>query len=218
MSTIQNKCILMLQRVQCGEHYTVASTTDSELYYWGLRFKNSLATTVDNHDDYGSHASIGSNANKDDLKIDSLNVGSQDNKDDLRLESITPRQASQGHSRQNSLNIGSQDNTDDMRLESVTPRQVSQGHSRQNSINNETQDNNESITPRQAAQGHSRQNNRGQGHSRQASTSSITSVNSIKESLVENQLGRNLLSLYCLPDWSNPKLEIDRRGFPVKST
>lgn len=28
-----------LQRVQCGDHFTVACTTDNHLYYWGLRFK-----------------------------------------------------------------------------------------------------------------------------------------------------------------------------------
>ena len=30
----------MFQRVQCGEHYTVAGTVDNDILYWGTRFKH----------------------------------------------------------------------------------------------------------------------------------------------------------------------------------
>ncbi|CAE1157357.1 Serine/threonine-protein kinase nekl-2,Serine/threonine-protein kinase Nek8,Serine/threonine-protein kinase Nek3,Serine/threonine-protein kinase Nek1,Serine/threonine-protein kinase Nek5,Serine/threonine-protein kinase Nek2,Probable serine/threonine-protein kinase nek3,Serine/threonine-protein kinase Nek4 [Acanthosepion pharaonis] len=36
MQALSNEKVL---RVQCGDHFTVACTTDNHLYYWGLRFK-----------------------------------------------------------------------------------------------------------------------------------------------------------------------------------
>ncbi|XP_052219827.1 uncharacterized protein LOC127837054 isoform X2 [Dreissena polymorpha] len=71
-------------RVQCGEHYTVASTNMNEIYYWGLRFK---------------HTTLISPATNDmDSSIYSRN------KDDMRVESVTPRNA--GHGRQPSSTSG----------------------------------------------------------------------------------------------------------------
>ncbi|KAL3886394.1 hypothetical protein ACJMK2_026392 [Sinanodonta woodiana] len=76
----------IVNRVQCGEHYTVASTQNNELYYWGLRFKvPSSYTTVD------------------DSESRSSTNGSLVNKDDLRVESVTPRNSSAGHSRHPSI-------------------------------------------------------------------------------------------------------------------
>lgn len=127
----------LIQRVQCGNHYTVASTEDNELYYWGLRFKTP-SPIIQEDDSYSS------------------TNGSVINTGDLRLESITPRKASDGHSRQNS-----------------TSNTSVKGHSRQNSTS--------SIV----AKDHSRQNSTssineivsekgGKSHSRQLSLGSVT--------------------------------------------
>ncbi|XP_053387860.1 uncharacterized protein LOC123541853 [Mercenaria mercenaria] len=82
VKSMEEKCIV---RVQCGDHYTVASTDQNEIYYWGLRFKDpSTQSTTDEHD---SRSSL---------------TGSH--KDDMRVESVTPRNAS--HSRQMSNTSG----------------------------------------------------------------------------------------------------------------
>ncbi|WAR02234.1 NEK9-like protein [Mya arenaria] len=73
-------------RVQCGEHYTVASTNENEIYYWGLRFKDP-STVSQATDDLGSRSSV-----------------ADGKKDDMRVESVTPRNA--GHSRQLSTTSG----------------------------------------------------------------------------------------------------------------
>ena len=73
---------IFFQRVQSGEHYTVASTHKNELLYWGLRFKEP-----------GPYM--------EDSESKSSTNGSLMNKDDLRVESVTPRNAS--HSRQTSI-------------------------------------------------------------------------------------------------------------------
>lgn len=77
----------LLQRVQCGNHYTVCSTTSNELYYWGLRNKTPLQMYLQDNDSKSS------------------TTDSFVNNNDLRLESVTPRSGTTkaGHSRQPSL-------------------------------------------------------------------------------------------------------------------
>ena len=98
--------IFLLQRVQCGSHFSVASTEDNELYYWGLRFKNPTSLYIEDND---SHSSTN---------------GSLVNTGDLRLESITPRKAAGGHSRQNSLSS----------LHEIANEKSGKSHSRQASL------------------------------------------------------------------------------------
>lgn len=83
VKSMEDKCIV---RVQCGEHYTVASTDQNEIYYWGLRFKDpsTLSTTTDDLDSRSS-----------------LMAGQ---KEDMRVESVTPRNGT--HSRQASIASG----------------------------------------------------------------------------------------------------------------
>ncbi|XP_041376669.1 uncharacterized protein LOC121389122 [Gigantopelta aegis] len=77
-----------VNRVQCGKYYTVVSTKNHELYYWGLRFTSPSPSI---HDDTTSQSSIaGSEAS----------MSAAVSRDDIRLESVTPRAA--GHSRNSS--------------------------------------------------------------------------------------------------------------------
>ncbi|CAG2247837.1 Probable serine/threonine-protein kinase nek3 [Mytilus edulis] len=98
-----------VNRVQCGHHYTVASTEDNELYYWGLRFKNPTSFYLEDND---SHSSTN---------------GSVINTGDCRLESITPRKAAGGHSRQNSSSSVNELITSDKGSKSLHTRQLSHG-------------------------------------------------------------------------------------------
>ncbi|XP_071139970.1 uncharacterized protein [Mytilus edulis] len=98
-----------VNRVQCGHHYTVASTEDNELYYWGLRFKNPTSFYLEDND---SHSSTN---------------GSVINTGDCRLESITPRKAVGGHSRQNSSSSVNEIITSDKGSKSLHTRQLSHG-------------------------------------------------------------------------------------------
>ncbi|VDI36377.1 NIMA (never in mitosis gene a)-related kinase [Mytilus galloprovincialis] len=98
-----------VNRVQCGHHYTVASTEDNELYYWGLRFKNPTSFYLEDND---SHSSTN---------------GSVINTGDCRLESITPRKAAGGHSRQNSSSSVNEIITSDKGSKSLHTRQLSHG-------------------------------------------------------------------------------------------
>ncbi|CAC5359325.1 Serine/threonine-protein kinase nekl-2,Probable serine/threonine-protein kinase nek3,Serine/threonine-protein kinase Nek1,Serine/threonine-protein kinase Nek6,Serine/threonine-protein kinase Nek7,Serine/threonine-protein kinase Nek8,Serine/threonine-protein kinase Nek11,Serine/threonine-protein kinase Nek3,Serine/threonine-protein kinase Nek4,Serine/threonine-protein kinase Nek9,Serine/threonine-protein kinase Nek5 [Mytilus coruscus] len=98
-----------VNRVQCGHHYTVASTEDNELYYWGLRFKNPTSFYLEDND---SHSSTN---------------GSVINTGDCRLESITPRKAAGGHSRQNSSSSVNEMITSDKGGKSLHTRQLSHG-------------------------------------------------------------------------------------------
>lgn len=77
----------VVNRVQCGNHYTVCSTTSNELYYWGLRNKTPLQTYLQDNDSKSS------------------TTDSFVNNNDLRLESVTPRSGTTkaSHSRQPSL-------------------------------------------------------------------------------------------------------------------
>lgn len=95
--------------MQCGHHYTVASTEDNELYYWGLRFKNPTSFYLEDND---SHSSTN---------------GSVINTGDCRLESITPRKAAGGHSRQNSSLSVNEIITSDKGSKSLHTRQLSHG-------------------------------------------------------------------------------------------
>ena len=79
--------IMFWQRVQCGDHYTVSSTDQSEIYYWGLRFK----------DPTGSNSAQPPRGREDSESRSSVGEGGA-NRDDMRIESVTPRNAS--HSRQ----------------------------------------------------------------------------------------------------------------------
>ncbi len=65
--------VLTLQRVQCGEYFTVAGTTDNDLLFWGTRFKTPP-------------------------KLDD-SFGNSKPWDDLRVQSAT---STRSHSRQNS--------------------------------------------------------------------------------------------------------------------
>ncbi|XP_048236777.1 uncharacterized protein LOC124117551 isoform X2 [Haliotis rufescens] len=100
---LQDKCV---NRIQCGEHFTVASTRDHELYYWGLRFKMPSQQAVE--DNTSRSSTNGSITNVSSSVI---------SKDDIRLESITPRKASASNSRThssasvNSLNSGKEQQT-----------------------------------------------------------------------------------------------------------
>lgn len=104
--------IFLLQRVQCGSHFSVASTEDNELYYWGLRFKNPTSLYIEDND---SHSSTN---------------GSLVNTGDLRLESITPRKAAGGHSRQNSSSS----------LHEIANEKGGKSHSRQASLSSVVDD------------------------------------------------------------------------------
>ncbi|KAL4216374.1 hypothetical protein ACF0H5_024101 [Mactra antiquata] len=129
VKTMEEKNVV---RVQCGEHYTVASTDQNEIYYWGLRFKDPSLPTAD---ELASQTSLtggqevtsenGSNNNKDDVRVESVTPrnGSNPQDDKMRIESVTPRN-------------GANTNRDDIRVESVTPRNAS--HSRQPSTNSGT--------------------------------------------------------------------------------
>eukprot|EP00105_Crassostrea_gigas_P014522 XP_011431210.1 PREDICTED: uncharacterized protein LOC105330955 isoform X1 [Crassostrea gigas] len=77
----------VVNRVQCGNHYTVCSTTSNELYYWGLRNKTPVQTYLQDNDSKSS------------------TTDSFVNNNDLRLESVTPRSGTTkaSHSRQPSL-------------------------------------------------------------------------------------------------------------------
>nr|XP_022295350.1 serine/threonine-protein kinase Nek9-like isoform X1 [Crassostrea virginica] len=76
----------VVNRVQCGDHYTVCSTTSNELYYWGLRNKTPLQGYPQDNDSKSS------------------TTDSFVNNNDLRLESVTPRSGvTKAHSRQASI-------------------------------------------------------------------------------------------------------------------
>uniref|UniRef100_K1QS00 non-specific serine/threonine protein kinase n=1 Tax=Magallana gigas TaxID=29159 RepID=K1QS00_MAGGI len=84
---VEVKAMLESVRVQCGNHYTVCSTTSNELYYWGLRNKTPVQTYLQDNDSKSS------------------TTDSFVNNNDLRLESVTPRSGTTkaSHSRQPSL-------------------------------------------------------------------------------------------------------------------
>ncbi|XP_048766980.2 uncharacterized protein LOC125674029 isoform X2 [Ostrea edulis] len=83
---VEVKAMLETVRVQCGDHYTVCSTTSNELYYWGLRKKTPVSGNLQDNDSKSS------------------TTDSFVNNNDMRLESVTPRSGvTKAHSRQASL-------------------------------------------------------------------------------------------------------------------
>ncbi|XP_059148769.1 uncharacterized protein LOC131935999 [Physella acuta] len=73
VKTLEQKAV---NRVQCGEHYTVAGTKDHELYYWGLRYKmpppvRSEDTTSQSSCNESS-TGVQANLHKDDMCVESL--------------------------------------------------------------------------------------------------------------------------------------------------
>ncbi|XP_069103120.1 uncharacterized protein [Argopecten irradians] len=91
----------VINRVQCGDHYTAASTVSNELYYWGLRFKVPSPSQSNMTKDNDSCSSTnGSVINRDDIRLESV-TPREATRDDIQTESITPRRGS--HSRQASL-------------------------------------------------------------------------------------------------------------------
>ncbi|XP_062601424.1 uncharacterized protein LOC134263131 isoform X2 [Saccostrea cucullata] len=76
----------VVNRVQCGDHYTVCSTTSNELYYWGLRNKTPVSGLPQDNDSKSS------------------TTDSFVNNNNMRLESVTPRSGvTKAHSRQASI-------------------------------------------------------------------------------------------------------------------
>ncbi|XP_060073259.1 uncharacterized protein LOC132553034 [Ylistrum balloti] len=92
----------VINRVQCGDHYTAASTVNNELYYWGLRFKVPSSQSYVNKDNDSCSSINGSVINKDDIRLESV-TPREATRDDVPLESVTPRKGSTSHSRQASL-------------------------------------------------------------------------------------------------------------------
>ncbi|XP_021355161.1 uncharacterized protein LOC110451456 [Mizuhopecten yessoensis] len=92
----------VINRVQCGDHYTAASTINNELYYWGLRFKVPSSQTSVVKDNDSCSSINGSIINKDDIRLESV-TPREATRDDVAMESVTPRKGSASHSRQASI-------------------------------------------------------------------------------------------------------------------